>query len=128
VRRLRHPWHPPNRAQCERTTGATNSSSLFREKDSDGQFCRAACVTGQRYDLIVVDGADRVNCLKQSVEALAPEGVMLLDDSEREAYGEGLAFVRGQGFRTLDFEGLKPIDCVAARTTIFYRRENCLGI
>jgi hypothetical protein len=105
-----------------------NATVIFKARDVDGQYCRAVLATGRMYDTIVVDGRDRVNCVKQSFEALAPQGVILLDDSEREQYCEAIDYARSRGFRVLHYEGMKPVDPVGARTSIFYRPDNCFGI
>lgn len=83
---------------------------------------------GEKFDIVSIDGRDRVNCLKNSLVALKSDGVILLDNSDRERYAEGIAVVLDRGFRRLDFEGLSPISRMRSRTTFFYRRENCLGI
>jgi hypothetical protein len=105
-----------------------NVTLIFKDLDVDGEYCRAVHLSGHKYDVIIVDGRDRVNCLKQSINALTDVGIVLLDDSERESYLEGIAYVMGKGFRTLDFEGLKPIWPEMSRATIFYRIDNCLYI
>lgn len=105
-----------------------NVELLFREMDIDGDYCRAIAGAGNGFDVVVVDGRDRVNCIRQSIPALSPRGVILLDDSQRERYREGIEFAREQGFRTLDIEGLKATGLGIDRTTIFYRDGNCLGL
>lgn len=52
----------------------------------------------------------------------------MLDDSQREQYAGGILHARSRGYLTLDFEGLKPTGSGLDRTTIMYRRDNCLGI
>jgi hypothetical protein len=81
-----------------------------------------------RFHIVVVDGRDRVNCIKHSVGALAADGVLLLDNSERHQYSSGIEFLADQGFRRLDFEGPVPIVTHSSTTTIFYKRDNCLNI
>lgn len=81
-----------------------------------------------RFHVVVVDGRDRVNCLKCSVGALTSNGVLVLDDSERSQYLPGIEFLLHHGFRRLDFEGPGPIVVDRSTTTIFYKRENCLNI
>ena len=100
----------------------------FIEADVDGEYCRSIRRSGRTYHLVLVDGRDRVNCVKQSIDQLSQEGVVLLDDSEREGYREGIEYACSRGFRRLDFEGLKPTGGKPHRTTIFYRSENCLGL
>ena len=111
-----------------RTIAPGNVSLFFEQEDINGKYCRVITWTGQKYDVVIVDGRDRVNCIRQSIEALAAKGVILLDDSQRESYREGIAYAKEKGFRALDFEGLKPTWDEASRTTILYRHDNCLDI
>ena len=97
-------------------------------QDVDGDYCRAIGATGRQYDVVIVDGRDRVNCLKQSVNSLNDHGIIVLDDSEREIYREGIDFVHDQGFRSLSFDGQKPTLNGIYQASVFYRSNNCLGI
>ena len=81
-----------------------------------------------RYDVVVIDGRDRVNCLKHALERLTPSGVVLLDDSHRPRYAAAHEHAREAGFRSLRLQGLKPRGREIDETTIFYRDGNCLGI
>lgn len=81
-----------------------------------------------RFHIVVVDGHDRVNCIKHSLGSLRPDGILLLDNSERPQYLAGIEFLLDHGFRRLDFEGPGPIVTDRWTTTIFYKRENCLNI
>lgn len=81
-----------------------------------------------RFHVIIVDGRDRVSCIKRSLGSLRSDGILLLDNSERPQYKSGIEFLVGQGFRRLDFEGPIPVVTERSTTTIFYKRENCLNI
>jgi hypothetical protein len=91
-----------------------------------GDYSRQA--TAFVSDVIVVDGRDRVNCAKASVEGLSEGGVVVWDNSDRERYREGYDFLKDRGFRRLDFAGPGPIDYWPWMTSVFYRNDNCLGI
>lgn len=41
------------------------------------------------FDLILVDGRDRVKCLEASIRILKPGGILMLDDAQRENYNDG---------------------------------------
>jgi len=81
-----------------------------------------------RFHVVVIDGRDRVSCIKHSLGALASDGVLLLDNSERHQYSSGIDFLVEKGFRRLDFEGPIPIVTESSMTTIFYKKDNCLNI
>jgi hypothetical protein len=109
--------------------GIPDSVTLhFCEQSVGGDYCRMARGAGGGFDLVVVDGRDRVNCMKQSLDALTDRGVMILDDSCRERYAEGRAYLTARGYRCLDFWGLAPIKNVKSCTSVFYRQGNCLQI
>ena len=104
-----------------------NASVLFVPDDVDGDYCRAIARSGDSFDVVVVDGKDRENCVKQSMQALSSRGVIVLDDSQRAKYAPAIAYAQENGYLTVDFEGLKPTESSWFRSTILYRRENCLG-
>lgn len=106
--------------------GYKHANLLFHEVNDD--YPAQAANTGRQFDLIVVDGRMRVECVKQSVNSLNPHGVLLLDDSERVRYQEAFDFMDSCGYKHLSLEGLKPGAFPGAKTTLFYRQENCLGI
>ncbi len=105
-----------------------NVKLIFKQKDYDGDYCRSINLNEDRYDVVIVDGRDRLNCIKQSIAHLSERGVILLDDTQRRKYLEGIIYAKNNGFLALDFEGLKPTICEISRTTILYRRDNCLDI
>lgn len=105
-----------------------NVELIYKKNDIDGEYCRAIKSTGRKYDVVVVDGRDRVNCIKQSIEALSDRGVILFDDSQRERYLEGINYAIEKGFRSIRIDGLKPTRNEIDGTTIFYRRNNCFNI
>ena len=105
-----------------------NATVLFRELDSDGAYCRAIHDGSDPYDVVVVDGRDRVNSLKQSIDRLSPGGVVILDDSNRPGYSAAHDHARAAGFRALRFQGLKPRGKIMDESTLFYRDGNCFGI
>lgn len=107
----------------------TSVKLIFIEDDVDGNYCRSILKTNAKYDVIIVDGKDRVNCIKQSVNSLSDNGVLLLDDSNREEYKDGFDFLFQKGFKTLTFKGLKPAGNGSIDfSTLFYRSNNCFDI
>jgi hypothetical protein len=105
-----------------------NAQLIYKKKDIDGEYCRTIHIANKKYDVIIIDGRDRVNCIKQSFSALSLQGVIILDDSQRERYKKGIVLANEKGFRILNIEGLKPHGTNTDCTTIFYRDGNCLGI
>jgi hypothetical protein len=106
----------------------SNSDLIYEKLEKNGDYARAASRTGKKFDLIIVDGRDRVNCIKYSLDSLSDKGALVLDDSEREKYCPGVDFLQEQGFRALDFWGISPGLFYLKCTSIYYRDGNLLGI
>ncbi|NJL13696.1 MAG: class I SAM-dependent methyltransferase [Microscillaceae bacterium] len=107
-----------------------NAQVLFEatREGENGPYAHKPQSLHQAFDLIVVDGLDRVHCLLQCPSALSASGVILLDDASRPEYQAGIDFLKAQGFKELPFFGIKPIVAYKACTSIFYREGNVLGI
>lgn len=45
-------------------------------------------LTNIKFDLIFIDGRDRVECAKSSIKLLSDHGIIMLDNAERERYSE----------------------------------------
>lgn len=94
----------------------------------DGDYAREVLKHVGRFDLIVIDGPDRVNCARHALQALKAHGAIIWDNSDREEYAAGYSLLTQAGFRRLDFSGMGPINPQGWCTSIFYRPDNCLGI
>jgi predicted O-methyltransferase YrrM len=93
-----------------------------------GKYCQEISQHKDKFNIIVVDGRDRNNCLRNCLPALTKDGVVILDNSERDSYKEGIDYLLQNGFRRIDFEGMGPVNPSAWSTSIFYKDGNCLGI
>lgn len=102
---------------------------IYVAEDIDGDYCRSCLTKNIKYDIVIVDGKDRVNCIKQGLNALKTNGVILLDDSNRQEYEEGFNYLQNKGYKLLNFSGLKPggngrLDY----STLFYLDNNVFNI
>lgn len=107
---------------------AANAEMIFTELDTDGAYSQKAKMLGEKFHVIIVDGRDRVHCCKHSIAALAIDGVLILDDSERQVYQEARAFLKSSGFKELSFSGISPGLFYNKTTSVFYKSDNCLEI
>ncbi len=80
------------------------------------------------YDVIVIDGRRRLNCMELAPQRLSDRGVIILDNSDREQYQPGIAALRAKGFNQVDFSGFCPIVNFKSQTSIFYRQNNLVGL
>jgi hypothetical protein len=107
---------------------APNAEMIYTNLVRNGEYAQKAKLLGEQFDIIVVDGRDRVNCCKYGVDALSDRGVIVLDDSERKVYDEARTFLTEKGFKELYLSGISPGLFYYKATSIFYKNENCLGI
>lgn len=106
----------------------SNVTLIHQELQYDDDYCRLVNRQNERFDIVVIDGRDRIRCTQHAYSALSDRGVVLFDDSDRAQYSDAFAFLAAKGFRRLDFQGLKPLCGNRVQTSIFYRGENCLQI
>ena len=105
-----------------------NAKVLLREADTDGEYCRTILKQEGLFNFIVIDGYDRLNCAKQALKKLAPDGCILVDDTNIEEFMPPYDFLKAEGMKYITFHGIKPTFLNAWSTTIFSQPENCLGI
>ena len=81
----------------------------------------------QKYDVIIVDGKRRAQCAAAAVKALAPGGMIILDDSDRintsEEYIQAVAALKNADLLQVDFYGFCPMNNYTKTTSIFFSRD-----
>ncbi|HEY4195530.1 MAG TPA: FkbM family methyltransferase [Mucilaginibacter sp.] len=105
-----------------------NSEMIFCELVRGGDYSHMPAKLEEKFDIVIVDGRDRVNCCRQAIDGLSPNGVIVLDDSERAHYKPGIDFLLQNGFKQLAFSGISPGLFYLKSTSVFYKDDNCLGI
>lgn len=76
---------------------------------------------GEKFDFIIIDSIKRFECAKNAIEALKPDGRIILDDSERKNYKKIFDFFAEKNFTKQDFFGIAPGQLRIKNTTIFYK-------
>lgn len=105
-----------------------NAKLLFCPSDNDKEYVGTIKKAGKKFDIIVIDGIFRNECCVEGINHLNEEGVIILDDSEREEYEDGILHLPERNFRKIDFTGMAPGYLGNKSTSIFYNSTNCLGI
>lgn len=117
-----------DRRWMEDVQQSAESNIFLRHRDLGNNY--AACIREheERFDIVLVDGRERVDCMKNAMSALTAGGVIILDNSEVEEYRPGIDYLLSHGFKELRFDGPGPILSSGWSTSIFYRERNCLQI
>ena len=105
-----------------------NSEIQIVESNSFDQYLEPLKTIDEKFDIIIVDGIFRNECLVESINHLTENGLVILDDSERNEYNEGINYILHNNFKRLDFTGIAPGLLYTKSTSIFYKPENCLNI
>lgn len=105
-----------------------NNCEVLYYQLGDGYHTAIEDQKGKVFDLIIVDGRERVKCAKNALPFLSEKGVLLLDDSWRETYKEVFIFYAKKGYKEISFSGIKPGGLLTEQTTVFYKEGNVLGI
>jgi len=74
----------------------------------------------RKFDIIIVDGIQRFDCLKTAVNILQRDGMIIFDNSDRNP--EYCSFLREQNLIEIDFHGFGPIVNFTTTTSVFLTR------
>ncbi len=77
------------------------------------------------FDLVVVDGRARPACVIRAIPKVKPGGYLLLDDSDRPYYSEGVNALAGNP--RLDFRGVAPYKTETGQTSIWKIERSSAG-
>lgn len=120
--------HDANWYQSLRTQLPSNVEYHLIPLEYGGEYSEHIKNYREEFDVVVIDGRDRVNCAKNTVEALKESGVVIWDNSDRIQYQDGMLYLEKKGFKQITFYGHGPVSPKRWSTSVFYRPGNCLGI
>lgn len=115
-------------ADLQSKVAANTTYLLRRAKGGSREYVQEIIKYRDIFDIIVLDGRQRVECAANCLAALHADGVIVWDNSDRQEYRPGFDFLVKAGFRRLDFWGMGALATRRWNTSIFYRPHNCLGI
>ena len=104
-----------------------NVTYIHKPADPPGDYANTPLEQDRKFDIVVIDGEDRLGCAKVAPKVLTDGGVILFDNASKK-FQDAFDHLKRQGFRELDFYGHGPIFSQCWVTTIFYRPGNVLGI
>ena len=105
-----------------------NAKAVLQTDINDGDYSKEVLKDGKKYQIIIIDGRDRNNCVKYSLQQLADDGIIVYDNTQVPEYLPSIQILLNTGFKKIDFIGNLPIVPHNNTTTIFYREKNCLLI
>lgn len=82
----------------------------------------------QTFDLIIIDGIHRNDCVPIAISLLNDEGLILFDDTEHPKYKPGRELLAKSGFDELYLTGMKPLSFTQESTSIFFKKYPFTGL
>jgi hypothetical protein len=117
-----------NREWFDRLKGGLTSNTRLHLIPESLEGIEELLPTGP-FDVIVIDGLDRLRCARFSVRLVSSDGAIILDDSEGYWGGERhsaypiLDLLRTSGFQRVDFFGYAPGVIRPHCTSVFFRGQ-----
>lgn len=108
-----------------------NVRIIYQPLDYNGKYSQIPDEQMTQFDIIIIDGRDRINCTKfllRYSSALKSDGVIIFDNADRDEYEEAYVLLLKKGYKKIDFFGMGPIIQIKTCTSIFYKENNALGI
>jgi hypothetical protein len=116
-------WHQKISSKLPENVELINTSSA-----TDKDYLQPLVENSIKFDVIIIDGIYRNECIMNSINHLSERGVIILDDSERDVYAKGIKHLLDRGFKQINFSGIAPGIFFRKCTSIFYKNKNCLNI
>lgn len=105
----------------EKLTTKNVEISLMEDGLENDLYENFAKNSEQKFDFIIIDSLKRFKCAQNCLSALKPDGMVLLDDSERQNYKKIFDFFKSHNFVEKNFIGIEPGKLRIKNTTIFLR-------
>lgn len=106
---------------------APANAQVVLQTDPDAYVGLAGIAAERKFDAILIDGEARNRCARTAVERIAPDGIIIFDNSDRSEHDEGIAFLRSEGWKRIDFYGAIPSYLYRNCTSIFFKDGAFLG-
>jgi FkbM family methyltransferase len=87
----------------------------------EAEYLRVLCEGEVLPDVIAIDGAWRRPCARAAITRLAPEGFIILDNSDW--FPKTASDLRSAGLVQIDFAGFGPVNYYTWTTSVFFRRD-----
>lgn len=105
-----------------------SNSYIYCHKDLQ-KYVDCISEHNRKFDIAIIDGAERNHCAHAAIKSLKEDGVILWDNSDRRHnYKNGMDFLYKQEFKEIAFKGIGPINDYEWETSIFYKKNNIFGL
>ncbi len=93
----------------------------------DNNYVETIFESGQKYDIIVIDGMLRYPSTEAAIQCLNDDGIIIFDNSDRAAefkkYAKAMELLRANNLLQVDMHGFTPLNPYTATTSLFFSRN-----
>lgn len=101
----------------------------YCELEYGGEYCQIILNEKEKFDIILVDGRDRVRCMINAVKLLKDDGILILDNSDRAEYQEGDVYLNQCSFKKFEISSIiYGLPGAEDFTAVYYRKNNSWNI
>ena len=109
-----------NPSKIKLSQGKYSSGQAKHKNYSFKEYCMAISKYPKEYfDLILIDGRARVDCMRLAVKKVKKRGWIVLDNADEDRYWKKLRAI--DSFDRLDFKGIGPFNSHSWLTTVLTR-------
>lgn len=95
--------------------------TLLHEGDGHRYSQTPKLLSPRRFDVVVVDGAERYRSARTAIEVVAPGGIIILDNAEW--YPRTADMLADAGFIEIRFSGFSPINAFTSTSSAFLSKD-----
>jgi hypothetical protein len=92
-----------------------------RYAEEGDPYVAAIQAAGPPFDVVLVDGHSRLSCAEAAHRALADDGLIIFDNSDKPMYAPALKMLGDLGYMRIDFAGTKPNENLLCCTSVYSR-------
>jgi precorrin-6B methylase 2 len=102
--------------------------TLILRSSEHGIYQSSAYEFNRKFDVIVIDGIQRLECIENTINLEKESTIIILDNSHREELKTAYEKLINRGYKSIDFFGPTALSPYESCTTIFYRKKNLMRI
>ncbi|MEB3340455.1 hypothetical protein [Okeania sp.] len=105
------------------STSIPNNVKLVLKEDRQKYVEEISNYDDGYFDVIIIDGIERVKCAEVCGNNLSKSGWIVFDNSDREENNIAILFWQSQGFKRIDFYGLVASQRYKTCTSVFFSKR-----
>lgn len=115
---------PPNSATLDVQRKFRSNNPVYRGQSFVDYVTAIESFPTAHFSVVAVDGRARSACIEIAANHVTPGGILLVDNSDRQAYWPEIDRLKNHGWQSREFNGPVPTGAGFSRTTILHRPPN----